>query len=581
MAFDDLTPNQIDPLIQLIEALNSGSFRDEFDVVRRIPPRSYLIRLHSNSGDSVHEMEGFYATGLHALNEAGYITITAEGRASLKPKAFQEYGIHNNRKQSPKAMNHDTYLRLLVTLYNALGGNLRKSVNLADVLKNEGLSQSELEGVMEYMIGEGWVEAVSDESLDVYFKHPGIKAAQSYRPSNPNATSENQNVTAPKDARKVFVVHGRNLEARNSLFRFLRSINLTPLEWSQAISMTDKASPFIGEILDVAFSTAQAVVVLMTPDDVAELREPFRSSDDPPYESQPTGQARPNVLFEAGMAMGRNPDRTIIVELGTLRPFSDIAGRHTVRLSNDSKARHGLAQRLETAGCPVDLTGSDWHTEGNFDLPSINTDRTNKQDNSSLAKSSSNKADQPSTKKRRSSHTSKGVKNIRVVKSVSANQLDATGDTTIDRVLQELKQLESSGSRISESALLQTLKSLFNRPAFYDIREESWDYFLYPLCVSRLLLENYIRFLKSSPQVRQSLGQVIRLMVELQNDVARIYGPAFSITDHIARYITNRDGFIDSLPPIVESPDYQFFNQRNETIREIRDILRPLGLVDW
>jgi predicted nucleotide-binding protein len=183
----------------------------------------------------------------------------------------------------------------------------------------------------------------------------------------PDVTKDYMRENIVEDPRVVFVVHGRNLEARNSLFRFLRSIGLKPLEWSQAITETGKASPFIGEILDVAFSKAQAVVVLMTPDDVAQLRESFRSPSDPPYESQLTGQARPNVLFEAGMAIGRNPDRTVIVELGTVRPFSDIAGRHTIRLSNDSAARQELAQRLETAGCAVDLSGRDWHKEGDFD----------------------------------------------------------------------------------------------------------------------------------------------------------------------------------------------------------------------
>lgn len=178
-----------------------------------------------------------------------------------------------------------------------------------------------------------------------------------------------------QNARNVFVVHGRNIDARNSLFRFLRSIGLRPIEWSQAIQLTGKASPFIGEILDVAFSQAQAVVVLMTPDDVAQLQEQFRSPHDPPYEANLTGQARPNVLFEAGMAMGRNPDRTVIVELGTLRPFSDIAGRHTVKLSNDSTTRQELAQRLETAGCEVDLSGRDWHTEGDFNPPNTQSPR--------------------------------------------------------------------------------------------------------------------------------------------------------------------------------------------------------------
>ena len=67
------------------------------------------------------------------------------------------------------------------------------------------------------------------------------------------------------------------------------------------------------------------------------------------------------------MAMGRNEDRTILVELGTLRPFSDVAGRHVIRLDNTTQRRQELARRLQTAGCPVNLDGTDWHTTGDFE----------------------------------------------------------------------------------------------------------------------------------------------------------------------------------------------------------------------
>ena len=125
--------------------------------------------------------------------------------------------------------------------------------------------------------------------------------------------------------------------------------------------------PYIGEILDVAFSRAHAVVVFLTPDDEAQLREPLRGRTEPPHEVNLTGQARPNVLFEAGMAMGRHENRTILVELGTLRPFSDIAGRHVIRIDNTSQRRQDLAQRLQAAGCPVNLNGTDWHEAGDFE----------------------------------------------------------------------------------------------------------------------------------------------------------------------------------------------------------------------
>ena len=162
-------------------------------------------------------------------------------------------------------------------------------------------------------------------------------------------------------------MHGRNETARNALFSFLRSIGLNPLESSEAVKAVGHPTPYIGEILDAAFSHAHAVVVLFTPDDIARLQEQFRSDRDPRHEVEPTGQARPNVLFEAGMAMGRDSNRTILVEMGKLRPFSDIAGRHIIRLDGSSKQRQQLAQRLRAAGCPVNLDGTDWHTEGSFD----------------------------------------------------------------------------------------------------------------------------------------------------------------------------------------------------------------------
>jgi hypothetical protein len=152
------------------------------------------------------------------------------------------------------------------------------------------------------------------------------------------------------------------------MFDFLRAIGLQPLEWSQAVAATGEGTPYVGRILDEAFSIAQAVVVLMTPDDEARLRKQFQKDHDEPYENQLTGQARPNVLFEAGMAMGRDERRTVVVQVGNLRPFSDVGGRHVVRLNNSGPKRQELADRLKTAGCIVDLSGTDWHSTGSFDL---------------------------------------------------------------------------------------------------------------------------------------------------------------------------------------------------------------------
>ena len=147
----------------------------------------------------------------------------------------------------------------------------------------------------------------SDMMRDVtsdYITHPpgllpdtNVALTQEFRPAS--------------DAREVFVVHGRNLNAKEALFQFLRAIGLVPLEWSVAVQSTGRPSPYIGEILNAAFSRARAVIVLFTPDDEARLREEFRQSSESGHETQLTGQARANVLFEAGMAMGRSEDHTV------------------------------------------------------------------------------------------------------------------------------------------------------------------------------------------------------------------------------------------------------------------------------
>ena len=169
------------------------------------------------------------------------------------------------------------------------------------------------------------------------------------------------------DARAVFVSHGRNDDARDAVFEFLQSIDLHPIEWSEAVKATGKPAPYIGEILNAAFSQAHAVVVLLTPDDEARLIEQFRKPDDASFESVLTGQARQNVLFEAGAAMASHPNRTVIVQLGNLRPFSNISGIHTIRLGSSPEQRQDFAQRLESAGCPVRRSGNRWYRAGNFD----------------------------------------------------------------------------------------------------------------------------------------------------------------------------------------------------------------------
>jgi len=169
--------------------------------------------------------------------------------------------------------------------------------------------------------------------------------------------------------KKVFVVHGRNKEIRSSMFLFLRELGLQPLEWGDLVEATGNPTPSILEVLRAGFEVAQAAVVVFTPDDVAKLNERFCTEEDPVHERELTPQPRPNVIFEAGMVMAHFPRRTVIVQIGRLRPFTDLSGIHFVNMDDSMEARRELVRRLRMAGCGVESEArTGWHTAGKFEL---------------------------------------------------------------------------------------------------------------------------------------------------------------------------------------------------------------------
>lgn len=172
--------------------------------------------------------------------------------------------------------------------------------------------------------------------------------------------------TAKSKDNTVFVVHGRNEPLRKSMFDFLRALGLNPREWSQALLMAKGANPWTLEVIDAAMAKAQAVVVLFSPDDEAKLKDEFCGKNEKRTEGKLKGEPRPNVIFEAGMALGRHPDKTLLLQVGEVRGFTDILGKHIPRLTNDLAKRNDIANRLAKIGCKVDTKGDDWRTTGDF-----------------------------------------------------------------------------------------------------------------------------------------------------------------------------------------------------------------------
>lgn len=168
--------------------------------------------------------------------------------------------------------------------------------------------------------------------------------------SQPSATtSASANVI--RDATKVFVVHGRDMRPVEVIKQYLLYLGLHMMPWSEAVKLTGESQPHTYDVVKAGMNGAAAVIVIFSPDDEARVKPEFSSDDDPDRHVQ--GQARQNVLLEAGMAFATERRRTIFVKSAPTRDISDIAGFNWVKLDGRWDSRKDLKNRLESAGAAV------------------------------------------------------------------------------------------------------------------------------------------------------------------------------------------------------------------------------------
>lgn len=155
----------------------------------------------------------------------------------------------------------------------------------------------------------------------------------------------------------VFLVHGRDHDARDAVARILKAYGTDVWDWTIARQRTRKPSPTTLDVIRKSISDATAVAVLLTPDETVRL-DVANGDEDQTFRRQ----ARPNVLFEAGWAMAKKSDKTVFIRLGPVDMLSDIDGINYVSLDDTVETREDLRLRLIDAGCRLLDTDKDWRT---------------------------------------------------------------------------------------------------------------------------------------------------------------------------------------------------------------------------
>ncbi|MGB7922349.1 MAG: hypothetical protein WCF57_03810 [Pyrinomonadaceae bacterium] len=212
MAFDDLTENQKRLIIWLNQVLGGGGYSDEFMAKRTMHSGWHFlfIRLLDKQLEEKQPPSNIdqlsLKTDIQALREEAYITLQQRNQsipsASLKPKARQQYTKYEQEQVID--MSDDIHLKRLIKVYQATGGSQSKAVSLIDVLKDEALSQAEIDNEAEYMEGENWIKAFGGEGIDFFITHAGIKAAQNHIGSS-YGVIKGARISSPTSAHKVKV----------------------------------------------------------------------------------------------------------------------------------------------------------------------------------------------------------------------------------------------------------------------------------------------------------------------------------------------------------------------------------------
>lgn len=295
----------------------------------------------------------YFSSALAELSHSGIDTfllsyeITTTGNKSDRANQTIKYIF-----QIPDTDKH--LIHLLNYLYvenpyseSLLSGNAFKLLK-EHVLLPRGLSK-----------GENGFVMPDGRDIDLLQMNPGHSEI-SFNPNRKPTTlgdvsRQFNNLSIPEanrtEKRKVFVVHGRDQKPVEILEEFLNFLGLQRMKWSEAVSLTGKTQPHTFEIVKAGMAQAAAIIVIFSPDELARLKEEFSSAND--SEDQLFGQARPNVILEAGMAYAHAPEKTIFLKSGITREISDIAGFNWVKLDGEWDSRNDLKNRLVSAGASV------------------------------------------------------------------------------------------------------------------------------------------------------------------------------------------------------------------------------------
>ena len=168
------------------------------------------------------------------------------------------------------------------------------------------------------------------DQIEEYWEEDGPATTPSTKASGQEATSE------------VFVVHGRDDGAKQTVPRFLAKLGLQPIVLDE---QPDQGRTII-EKFEHHASRVGFAIVLFTPDDIGSLQDEGSSQQ---------ARARQNVVLELGYFIGRlGRDRTCALLKGGVEIPSDYYGVLYIEMDEAGAWKTHLIRERKEAGFDID-----------------------------------------------------------------------------------------------------------------------------------------------------------------------------------------------------------------------------------
>lgn len=187
--------------------------------------------------------------------------------------------------------------------------------------------------------GVAAVETGRSPEIDIQFSSPNSENAASPKTNVGLSKGTRAAIDSPVNS-KIFIVHGHDGEARETVARFLGNIGFDPIILHEQANRGRTVIEKVEANSDVGFA-----VVLLTPDDLGRAKAGA--------ELEP--RARQNVLLELGYFIAKlGRDRVCALKRGEVVIPSDFAGVVWTEWDSAGAWKTALGKELEAAGYPID-----------------------------------------------------------------------------------------------------------------------------------------------------------------------------------------------------------------------------------